>query len=303
MPVPIVHHPGYVAPLPAGHRFPMAKFGRLIEELRAGGVAGERNTHAPDPAPRWWLELAHDAGYVDRILSLTAGPETMRRIGLPLSPELALRSRLAVAGTVLAGELALKAGIACNTAGGSHHAGYAHGAGFCIFNDVAVAARVLQALGLAKRILVLDLDVHQGDGTAEICRDDASIFTFSMHCRGNYPTHKQQSDLDVALEEGMGDEDYLNALAPHLPRLLGEWRPDLVFYNAGVDPHREDRLGRLALSDAGLRAREHLVIGACREAGVPLATVIGGGYGDDIQALGRRHALVSFAARSIFGDL
>lgn len=296
VPVPIVHHPGYVAPLPAGHRFPMAKFGRLIEVLRGQGLAGADNTHSPDPAPRWWLELAHDPAYVAEILDLTAGTSTMRRIGLPLSAALALRARLAVAGTVLAGELALKAGVACNTAGGSHHAGYAHGAGFCVFNDVAVAARVLQALGLAKRILVLDLDVHQGDGTAEICRGDDSIFTFSLHCEHNYPARKQQSDLDIGLDEGTGDDEYLAALTPRLSELLDQWRPDLVFYNAGVDPHRDDRLGKLALSDQGLMARERLVVGACGQAQVPLATVIGGGYAIDIDALARRHALISLAA-------
>ncbi len=294
---PIVHHPGYLAPLPAGHRFPMAKFARLREVLAEAGV---RSAERPEPAPAEWLTLAHDPGYVEAILGQTAGPAIMRRIGLPLSPALAMRSRLAVAGTVLTARLALGHGIACNTAGGSHHAGHAHGAGFCVFNDVAVAARLLVAEGRVARVLVVDLDVHQGDGTAEILAGDSAIYTFSMHCERNYPVRKQRSDLDVGLEEGVGDAPYLALLARHLPALIAEVLPDLVFYNAGVDPHVDDRLGKLALSDAGLLARERLVVECCRRAGVPLATVVGGGYCDDIEALARRHALVHQAAREAF---
>ncbi len=275
----------------------MDKFARLRAVLADNGVA---EAERPDPAPRDWLALAHDPAYVAAILEQTAGPEIMRRIGLPLSPALAQRSRLAVAGTVLAGRLALADGIACNTAGGSHHAGFAHGAGFCVFNDVAVAARVLLAEGRVARVLVVDLDVHQGDGTAEILAGDSAVFTFSMHCERNYPVRKQKSDLDVGLDEGVGDAAYLALLARHLPALLARVLPDLVFYNAGVDPHGDDRLGKLALSDAGLLARERLVVGACRRAGVPLATVVGGGYGADVDALARRHALVHRAAREAF---
>lgn len=293
----VVHHPGYLAPLPAGHRFPMAKFARLRAVLAEAGV---ERAETPDPAPADWLALAHDRPYVDAILEQTAGPEIMRRIGLPLSPALALRSRLAVAGTVLAARLALEDGIACNTAGGSHHAGHAHGAGFCVFNDVAVAARLLLAEGRVARVLVVDLDVHQGDGTAEILAGDSAVFTFSMHCERNYPVRKQQSDLDFSLEEGVGDGEYLALLARHLPALIAHVLPDLVFYNAGVDPHVDDRLGKLALSDAGLLARERLVVDCCARAGVPLATVVGGGYADDVEALARRHALVHRAAREAF---
>lgn len=294
--VPVVHHPGYVAPLPDGHRFPMAKYGRLIEMLREQGLAGGENIHAPELAPTEWLALAHDRAYVDAIVGLDAGPAIERRIGLPLSPAMVLRSRLAVAGTVLAGELALAGGIACNAAGGSHHAGPTHGAGFCVFNDVAVAARVLQWQGRARRILIVDLDVHQGDGTAAIFRGDDSVFTFSLHCEHNYPVRKQTSDLDVGLPAGSGDAVYLATLALYLPDLFRRARPDLVFYNAGVDPHRDDRLGRLALTDEGLAMRERMVVEACRRASLPLATVIGGGYAPDIDALARRHALVTQAA-------
>lgn len=296
MMLPIVHHPAYVASLPDGHRFPMDKFGRLIEVLRADGLAANGNCHTPEPAPRWWLELAHDAEYVGDILDLTASAETMRRIGLPLSPALVARSRLAVAGTVLAAELALEHGLACNTAGGSHHAQSGTGAGFCVFNDVAVAARVMQARGRALQMLVIDLDVHQGDGTAEIFRGDAAVFTFSMHGRKNYPVRKQTSDLDVPLPDGMGDDAYLATLRESLDLVWSRVRPDLVFYNAGVDPHAGDRLGKLALSDAGLFARDRMVIDDCRMRGLPLAGVIGGGYGPDIDAIARRHALLYQAA-------
>ncbi len=296
MPVPVVHHPAYVARLPDGHRFPMDKFGRLIELLRADGLAADSDCHAPEPAPRWWLELAHDAEYVGDILDLTAGPETVRRIGLPLTPALVARSRLAVAGTVLTAELALDHGLACNTAGGSHHARGGTGAGFCVFNDVAVAARVMQARGRALQMLVIDLDVHQGDGTAEIFRGDAAVFTFSMHGQKNYPVRKEAGDLDVPLPDGMGDDAYLATLRQSLDLVWSRVRPDLVFYNAGVDPHADDRLGKLALSDAGLLARDRMVIDDCRTRGLPLAGVIGGGYGPDVDAIARRHALLYRAA-------
>ena len=294
MPLPIVHHPDYALSLPAGHRFPMDKYGLLMARLRAEGLA--EALHAPEPASRAELALAHDPAYVDAILDLSADAATMRRIGLPLSARLARRAALVPGGTILAATLALRHGIACNTAGGSHHAGYAHGAGFCVFNDVAVAARVAQARGLARRLLVIDLDVHQGDGAAEIFEGDASVFTFSMHAERNYPARKRQSDRDVGLPDGLGDADYLAILRGHLDDLLPRLAPDLVFYNAGVDPHGDDRLGRLALSDEGLAERDRMTLAACRAAGAPVAAVLGGGYGPDLAALAARHALLFRAA-------
>lgn len=278
----------------------MNKFRALMDHLRAEGLAPPGAVFEPEPAPLWWLELAHDSGYVADICGQTASQDTMRRIGLPLSPELAQRSRCAVAGTVLAGQLALERGLACNTAGGSHHARHAEGAGFCVFNDVAVAARVLQAQGRAMEILVIDLDVHQGDGTAEIFQGDASVFTFSMHCEKNFPVRKVPGDRDVGLETGLGDSGYLAILDEQLRDLLSGTKPDLVFYNAGVDPHADDRLGRLNLSDAGLAARDAMVIGACLSRSLPLACVIGGGYGKDIEALGRRHAILHATADRLY---
>ena len=290
MPLPIVHHPSYTVPLPRRHRFPMNKFQALIEVLREDGLATGDNTHAPEPAPRWWLELAHDPLYVAEMLDGSVDPSVMRRIGLPWTPALVERARMSIGGTVLAARLALQRGLACQTAGGSHHAGIEAGAGYCVFNDVAVAARALQAMNLAMEMTVIDLDVHQGDGTAQIFHGDEAVFTFSMHCEKNFPVRKQTSDRDVALNEGLGDEAYLEILRGELDALCADRRPELVFYNAGVDPHEADRLGKLALSDQGLARRDAMVISACAERGIPLACVIGGGYDNDIAALGKRHA-------------
>ena len=292
MRVPVVHHPAYVAPLPPAHRFPMPKFARLLACLRETGLLLPSQEFVPEPAPRGWLELAHAGSYVTAILEGRLEPAAERRLGLPLSPALAMRARCAVAGTVLAARLALEHGVACNTAGGSHHAFAGFGSGFCVFNDVAVAAALLLAEGLVGRVLVVDLDVHQGDGTAAIFAGDPRVVTFSIHCRANFPARKQQSDLDLALDAGTGDADYLAAVAGLVPALLDRVRPDLVFYNAGVDPHGDDRLGRLAMTDAGLAERERLVLAACRARGVPVACVVGGGYAEDLDRLARRHALL-----------
>ena len=292
MRVPVVHHPAYVAPLPPAHRFPMPKFARLLACLRETGILLPSQEFVPKPAPRGWLELAHAGSYVTAILEGRLEPAAERRLGLPLSPALAMRARCAVAGTVLAARLALEHGVACNTAGGSHHAFAGFGSGFCVFNDVAVAAALLLAEGLVGRVLVVDLDVHQGDGTAAIFAGEPRVVTFSIHCRANFPARKQQSDLDLALDAGTGDADYLAAVASLVPALLDRVRPDLVFYNAGVDPHGDDRLGRLAMTDAGLAERERLVLAACRARGVPVACVVGGGYAEDLDRLARRHALL-----------
>ena len=289
---PVVQHAAYVTPLPAAHRFPMPKFARLLACLRETGLLRPEQEFVPEPAPRAWLELAHGADYVTGVLEQRLDAATVRRLGLPMSPVLALRSRCAVAGTVLTARLALEHGVACNTAGGSHHAFRDQGTGFCVFNDVAVAARLLLAEGAVRRVLVVDLDVHQGDGTAAMLADEPRAFTLSIHCRANFPARKQQSDLDVALDAEAGDDDYLALVDQLLPALLDRVRPDLVFYNAGVDPHRDDRLGRLSLTDAGLAARERLVLDAVRARGLPLACVVGGGYADDLDVLARRHALL-----------
>ena len=292
MSLPVVHHPDYVAPMPPGHRFPMAKFGRLMAHLLEDHVVAPAQIHRPDLAPAAWLEQAHTPAYVAAVLGLQLDAAAERRLGLPVTPEVVRRARAANGGTVLTARLALQHGLACNTAGGSHHAFADHGSGFCVFNDVAVAARLLLAEGRIERALVIDLDVHQGDGTAAICADDARIHTFSMHCRTNFPLRKQTSDMDLALDADLEDDAYLALLAEHLPGLLEEVRPDLAFFNAGVDPHVDDRLGRLALTDRGLWRREQLVLDTCLGAGVPVAGVIGGGYAPDLDQLVRLHSIL-----------
>lgn len=300
MALPVVHHPAYVAPMPPGHRFPMAKFGRLMAYLLEESVVEPAQVRVPELAPAAWLSRAHASDYVSAILTQSLDAAAVRRIGLPITPEVATRARAANGGTVLAARLALEHGLACNTAGGSHHAFAGYGSGFCVFNDVAVASRVLLDEGLVERILVVDLDVHQGDGTAAIFEGDRRVFTLSMHCRTNFPLHKQRSDLDLALDAGLEDEAYLALLAERLSGTLEDVRPHLVFYNAGVDPHIEDRLGRLALTEDGLWRRERFVLEACLKAAVPVAGVIGGGYAPDLDQLARLHAILPRVASELF---
>ncbi|MBS3648577.1 histone deacetylase [Pseudaminobacter sp. 19-2017] len=287
----IVSHPDYDAKFPAGHRFPMGKYGALIKRLDMTGVLGA-SVHVEAPlAEERALMRAHDAAYVDQVLSCNVPTTIEREIGFPVDDLVSRRARRAAGGTLLAARLAFAHGIACNAAGGSHHARQAQGAGFCTFNDVAVAALDLLAERAEARILVVDLDVHQGDGTANILADEPRVFTFSMHAEKNYPARKEASTLDIGLPDRTGDERYLRELRSALVRMAAEqW--DLVFYNAGVDPHEDDRLGRLCLSDAGLRARDRMVIGTFREIGVPVCAVIGGGYSQDIAALAARHAIL-----------
>ncbi len=302
MGVPVAFHPDYTVPLPPGHRFPMGKFGRIKEVLLEDGVITSDDLIHPEPARRAWLERAHASDYVAAVIDLALDARAQRRLGLPLSAALVRRSRAAVGGTVLAARHALAGGLACNTAGGSHHAFPDYGAGFCVFNDVAVAIRVLQAEGAIRRPLVFDLDVHQGDGTAAIFEGEPAVFTFSLHCEANYPHQKQASDLDIGVPPGTGDAVYLSIVETHLPAIIARHRPDIVFYNAGVDPHAEDKLGRLALTDAGLAARDRFVIETCRDAGLPLACVVGGGYAEDVDCLARRHSTVHRAAAAAFAN-
>ena len=300
MDLPIIYHEDYVAPLPPDHRFPMAKFRMLYQMLLAEGVADKSQFHAPELPPQEWIELVHDYRYVQAYCNGTLDAKATRRIGLPWSRALANRTCTAVAGTVLTAKLALECGLACNTAGGTHHAFPSFGSGFCIFNDLAIACRVLQKIGLVRKVLIVDLDVHQGDGTAVIFQDDSSVFTFSMHCEVNFPGTKQKSDLDVPLPVGMEDDEYLQTLDRFLPELLSTVKPDLVLYDAGVDPHHGDKLGKLALTDTGLFRREMQVLMACLAGGYPVACVIGGGYSDDTKGLVYRHSLLHRAASQAY---
>ncbi|WP_375454926.1 histone deacetylase [uncultured Methylobacterium sp.] len=288
---PTVFHPAYEASLPAGHRFPMRKYGRLAEVLVERGLV-PRGFTTPEPASAALLHFAHDPAYVDAVLSLAVPRAIERAIGLPVDASVVRRSCASVGGTLLAARLALAHGLAGSAAGGSHHARRGQGAGFCVFNDVAVAARALQAEGAIARALVVDCDVHQGDGTADCLSRSPDLFTFSIHGEKNYPTHKIAGDLDIGLPDGLDDAAYLDLLEARLPPLLDALAPDLVFYNAGVDPHRDDRLGRLALTDEGLYARDRFVVGQARARNIPLVAVIGGGYAHDVEALAARHALV-----------
>jgi acetoin utilization deacetylase AcuC-like enzyme len=300
MDLPLVYHPDYVAPLPAGHRFPMLKFRKLYELLLADQVATTSQFHTPDVPSQDWIGLVHSSEYIQAYCEGTLDLKRQRRIGLPWSPGLVRRTCIAVGGTMLTAQLALKHGLACNTAGGTHHAFPTYGSGFCIFNDLAIAARGLLHLGLVQRILIVDLDVHQGDGTAWIFQDDPRVFTFSMHCEVNFPGTKQCSDLDIPLPVGMEDQAYLQTLAYYLPDLLSQVRPDLILYDAGVDSHLGDRLGKLALTDTGLYCRDMQVLGTCLAQGYPVACVIGGGYCEDLNSLVYRHSLLHRAANQIY---
>ncbi len=296
----LVHHPDYVAPLPPGHSFPMDKYGLFMAALRASGAAFE--AHTPEPVPDAWFTAVHDPAYVAAVLGGTLSREQERRIGFPVTPRMVRRSRLVSGGTRLAGRLALARGFAVNSAGGSHHALPEGGAGYCIFNDLAVAGARLLAEGAVARLLIVDLDVHQGDGTAAIFAREPRVATFSMHAAKNFPVRKQVSTRDVELPDGMGDDAYLALLAEELPRLLDAQAPGLVLYQAGVDPHADDRLGRLALSDAGLQARDSYVVQECRARGIPVAATLGGGYGADRAEVAARHvrgvlAMAAAAAR------
>lgn len=273
----------------------MAKFRQLHDLLRRRGFEDDAHWHQPLPTPRRWMETVHNRAYMEDFSRGRLDPAALRRIGLPATTPLVQRTWLAAGGTVLTARLALQNGIACHLAGGTHHAFPNHGSGFCIVNDVAVAARVLLNERTVERVLVVDLDVHQGDGTAWIFAGEERVFTFSAHCASNFPARKQSSDLDLPLPDGLEDGPYLAAIRGLLPDLLDQIQPGLVFYNAGVDPHRDDRLGRLCLSSEGLRHRDQLVVAACLSRGIPLATVLGGGY-DRVESLVERHALVFEAA-------
>ncbi len=300
MDLPIIYHPSYVAPLPLGHRFPMQKFCRLHDLLLADGVVRPQQVHWPELPPLGWIERVHSPDYVRDYCEGSLDAKAQRRIGLPWSPALVERTCIAVGGTILTAKLALESGLACNTAGGTHHAFPSYGSGFCIFNDMAIAAQLLLDQGLVQKILIVDLDVHQGDGTAFIFAQEPRVFTFSMHCGINFPGTKQSSDLDVALPEGMEDIAYLQTLADYLPDLLSQVKPDLVFYDAGVDVHEGDRLGKLSLSDQGLRCREMQVLSTCLSQGYPVACVIGGGYADDFAALVYRHSILHRVASDLY---
>ena len=271
----------YTFPLPPGHRFPIEKYALLRDAVIAEGLVAE--VHEPARATVEELERVHTPEYVARLTTGTLSDAELRLLGFPWSPALVERSYRAVGGTLGAARRALEDGVAMNLAGGTHHAFPDRGEGFCVFNDVAIAVRTLRAEGRIRRAAIVDLDVHQGNGTHAIFADDAETYTFSMHGGRNYPFHKVPGTLDIELSDGIGDDDYLALLAESLPRVLREGRPDLVVYLAGADPHERDRLGRLKLTFQGLERRDAMVLEACREVGIPVAITIAGGYGFDVR--------------------
>jgi acetoin utilization deacetylase AcuC-like enzyme len=280
----------FVLPLPEGHKFPMTKYSRLRERILAEGIVAPEDLHEAPLASLDDLRLVHDPGYVDAVANGTVRPEIQRRIGFPWSPQMVERSRRSVGATIAAARAALDDGMAANLAGGTHHAFADRGEGFCVFNDVAVGVRVLQRNGHANRVAIVDLDVHQGNGTAAIFSGDPSVFTFSMHGDKNYPFKKEVSDLDVPLADGTGDDEYLSLLRTHLPDVLNRHQPDFVFYLAGADPFEGDRLGRLKMTIEGLRRRDEIVMEACTKARLPVAISMSGGYANDVDEIVTIHA-------------
>ena len=287
----------FVLPLPPGHRFPMPKYGGLRERVAA--VAAHR-MDVPEAATDRELLRAHDGKYVDDVVGGHLDERAMRRIGFPWSPAMVERSRRSAGATIAACRSALASGCGINLAGGTHHAHAGFGEGFCVFNDAAVAARAMQAEGLARRVLVFDLDVHQGDGTAAIFAHDESVFTFSMHGARNFPFVKEASDLDIELADGTGDDEYLWHLERGLDETLARSRPQLVFYLAGADPYEGDRLGRLRLTQRGLARRDEHVLATLYARHIPVVLAMAGGYAHDIEESVAIHANTLRTARRIW---
>ncbi len=280
----------YHVPLPAGHRFPISKYPLIRDTVLAHGILAPSALEEPERAERWALQLVHTARYVDAVLAGDLSEAETRRLGFPWSPGLRERSLRTVQCTLEAARDALDRGAGMTLAGGTHHAFADRGEGFCVFNDVAIAVRWLQREGLLGRAAVVDLDVHQGNGTASLFAGDADVTTLSLHAASNYPFHKVPGDLDVGLPDGCDDREYLTILEDRLAPLLDRAAPDLVFYLAGADPYRGDRLGRLALSFDGLARRDRLVVETCRRRGLPLVLAMAGGYAPRLEDIATIHA-------------
>jgi acetoin utilization deacetylase AcuC-like enzyme len=289
----------YTFHLPDGHRFPITKYALLRERVLAEGSVREEHMHDPARVTRDELLLVHTVDYVDRFTNGQLTRDEERRVGFPWSEALVERSYRATGGTLEAARFAVEQGLAMNLAGGTHHAFPGHGEGFCVFNDVAVAIRVLQRERRVERVVVLDLDVHQGNGTHAIFADDDRVFTFSMHGGRNYPFHKVAGTLDIELDDRTSDDRYLELLADALPRVLSRSRPDLVVYLAGADAHESDRLGRLAMTFDGLARRDAMVLEQCREVGMPVVVTIAGGYADPIENSVAVHATTARIAATL----
>ncbi len=289
MELPVVNHEDYFAKIGDDHKFPIKKFDELADYLIKHKIV--KKFHKPYPCSDITLKGAHTEEYINHIKNKSLDKNRIKKIGFPLVDSVVRRSLIATGGTVLASKLAIYNGIACNTAGGSHHASQNEGAGYCVFNDVAVASNYLLDRGLAGKILILDLDVHQGNGNAEIFKENRNVFTFSMHSKSNYPLKKSNSDLDVELNDNLEDKEYLRALKIYLNQLNQE-NFDFVFYIAGVDIHFNDRLGKLKISDEGIKERDELVTENFFSKGIPLCGVLGGGYNKDFKKLVELHSFL-----------
>lgn len=294
-------HPDYTIPLPEGHPFPMEKYRALYRIVKSEGLLTDDQVVTPDEVSWEDLALVHTPEYLAMLHDGTMDPKTARKLGFPWSPAVLRRARLAVQGTINATMMALEDGCAANLAGGTHHAFPDRGEGFCLLHDVAVAIRVFQRRRWIRTALTVDLDVHQGNGTAAIFADDPSVYTFSMHGAKNYPFRKERSSLDVELEDGCGDEAYLGRLARFLPRAIAESQADVAYYLAGVDPVAGDRFGRLSLSEEGLFERDRMVFAALKDAGIPVVLVMAGGYAGSAERTAELHAVAHRAARAVFG--
>ncbi len=289
MDLAVVNHKDYFAKIGNDHKFPINKFGELANYLIEKKIV--KKFHNPYPCSEETLKRAHSEKYIKDIKDKTLDENTIKKIGFPLVDSVVQRSLVATGGTVLASKLAINSGLACNTAGGSHHANFEGGAGYCVFNDVAVAAQYLLERGLAGKILIVDLDVHQGNGNADIFKDNRNVFTFSMHSKSNYPAKKSISDLDVELEDNTEDAQYIKILKFNINQLNQE-NFDYVFYIAGVDIHFNDRLGKLKISDEGIRKRDEIVTENFFSKGIPICGVLGGGYNKDFEKLIELHSIL-----------
>lgn len=298
--LPIAYHPIFKHPLPEGHRFPMIKYELLPQQLLHEGTAQASDFYEPCLPDMAHILAVHKQEYVNDLLNLTLDPRAVRKIGFPLSAELVERELRIAQGTIWGAEMALQHGIAFNIAGGTHHAYSTHGEAFCLLNDQAIAAQYLINEKLAKKILIVDLDVHQGNGTAEIFAGNDAVFTFSMHGKTNYPFKKETSDLDIALPDNTGDEDYIAILQDTLPTLVEQQKPDFVFYLSGVDILSTDKLGKLGCSIPACKKRDEIVLSLCYRLGLPAQCSMGGGYSPDIRTIIEAHANTYRTARSIF---
>lgn len=300
MPIPLVANPVYSYPFPSQHRFPMEKFGLLQDYVANQGWLSGNPFYRPGKASLALLELAHCPAYLQRFINNQQSPAELKAMGLPWSEALVRRTLISPNGTLLTALLALEKGIACHLAGGTHHAHRDFASGFCILNDLAVTALALIKQQKVQRVLIFDCDVHQGDGTARILENNPHIFTCSIHCQDNFPSTKARSNLDVALPRGTQTAQYLSTLKTTLERAIRLSRPDIILYDAGVDIYTADPLGHFAVTEAGIFARDLYVISSCRRQGIPVASVIGGGYDDNRSALAARHGLVIKAAVEVY---